>query len=648
MGKRDQSLNTGLSRRALLGRTAAAGAGATAMAALSARARGAWAQDVPTAFQEAPSLAARVTAGEIPALAERLPLAEDIMVVEPIEELGQYGGTWRGAFTGTADFHAYGRSVYEQILRWPRNPQNPIGPGLAKEWVFSEDGTSLTLSLRRGLKWSDGEPFTVDDIIFWWEDIETNAEITPAVHAEWTVGGQPMTLEKVDEATIILKFAQPNGLATRMLAFHGCQWPLNFERFGFFAPKHYLSQFHPTYSPDVTDYTLFNERADDLNPERPGMSAWTVSSWTPGDNVIIASRNPYYWKVDPAGNQYPYIDEIRLDLVENSEVVNLKAANGEIDMQFRNIAIPKFPVLQENAEAGEYRLLRWPDAQGSAPTFYPNLTTDDPLLRTLFRDRRFRQALSLGIDRAQINRVSHRELGVERAATLVPDSPFFVPEVEQLNATYDVAAAEALLDEIGLVKGSDGVRTHPSGEPVRFLVESSYTTGPQLDAIELVHQNWVALGLAPEIKTMDRALYWERAIGNQVQMAVWGMDRGLEPFVDPIYLIPFDNRSWWAVNWGVWYHENGAGGEEPDEDARAVQTLYDEFKVTIDAARQIELGKEIVRLHGENVWNIGTVGMPPAIVVVKNNFRNVPEEAVTDWIFMSPGNLDPFQFFFKA
>jgi peptide/nickel transport system substrate-binding protein len=108
-----------------------------------------------------------------------------------------------------------------------------------------------------------------------------------------------------------------------------------------------------------------------------------------------------------------------------------------------------------------------------------------------------------------------------------------------------------LLDEIGLLKGSDGVRNHPTGEPVRFLVESSHTTGPQLDAIELVHQNWVALGLAPEIKTLDRALYWERAIGNQVQMAVWGMDRGLEPFVDPIYLIPFDNRSWWTVKWGV-------------------------------------------------------------------------------------------------
>ena len=645
MGGQDRSLTAALTRRDFLARSAA---GAAALGAVAHQTRGAFAQTVPTTFQEAPVLAEQVAAGTLPPLTERLPVAEDIMVVAPLEEVGQYGGTWRGAFTGTADFHAYGRNVYEQILRWPRNPQDPVGPGIAKAWEFSTDGTALTLHLRRGLKWSDGQPFTVDDIIFWWEDIELNPELTPAVHAEWTVGGEPMTIEKVDESTLTLRFAQPNGLATRMLAFHGCQWPLNFERFGFFAPRHYLEQFHPKYNASVTDYTLFNEKADDYNPERPSLGAWRITAWSPGDNKIIATRNPYYWKVDPQGNQYPYIDELRLDLVESGEVINLKAANGEIDMQFRGMQIAKYPVLQENAEQGQYRLLRWPQATGGAHVFFPNQTIDDPNLRPLFQDKRFRQALSLGIDRDQINQVVHRGLGVPRAATLVPESPFYVPEVEQLHATYDVAQAEALLDEIGLVKGADGVRTYPGGGPVEFVIEISETSGSRLDTVELVRQNWIALGLKPEIKTMERSLFWERAIGNQVQMAVWGMDRGLEPFVDPIYLLPFDNRSWWAPNWGVWYYESGAAGEEPPEDVRTTQVLFDEFKATVDSERQIEIGKQIVKLHAENVWMIGGVGMPPSIVVVKNNFRNVPEEAVTDWIFMSPGNLDPFTFFFKS
>ena len=651
MAKQQRFSSSRLTRRGVLARAGAIGGGAVAASALSLDILGspaaARAQDATISeFTEAPGLAAMVESGELPPLAERLPVADDIMVVEPIETIGQYGGTWRRAFTGTADFHAYGRTVYEQILRWPRDPQDEVQPGIAKSWEWSDDNTALTLSLRQGIKWSDGAPFTVEDILFWWEDIELNEELTPAVHGEWAVGGEPMTIEVIDDFTLQLQFSQPNGLAVRMLAFHGCQWPLNFERFGFFAPKHYLSQFHPTYNPDVTDYTAFNEMADDLNPERPGLSAWTVSEWEPGDNTIVASRNPYYWKVDPQGNQLPYIDEIRLDLVENAELVNLKAANGELDMQMRRIEIPKFPVLQENAEEGEYRLLRWPSAVGAQPAFMPNQTIEDPALRTLFRMKEFRQALSLGIDREQINRVSHRGLGVPRAATLIPESPFAVPEVDQLYASYDVEEAGRLLDEAGLTMGDDGIRLMDN-VPVAFVIESSETTGPILDAIELVRQNWIDLGLNVDIKTMDRALYWERATGNQVQMAVWGMDRGLEPYVDPIYLLPFDNRSWWAPEWGVWYHENGTKGEEPEGEVRQVQELYDEFKVATDPERQIELGQQIVRIHAENVWMIGTVGMVPAIVVVKDAFRNVPEEAVSDWILMSPGNQDPFQYFFE-
>lgn len=636
-----------LSRRDLLARTGAVGTGALVASMLPttgiARAQGA----PPTQFAEAPRLAELVASGQLPPVTERLPVAADVLVVEPIEQVGVYGGTWRRAFTGTADFHAYGRTVYDQILSWPRNPLEEIRPGIAKAWEWSEDGTVLSLTLRQGMKWSDGQPFGVDDILFWWDDIERDTNLTPAIHGEWVVGGEPMTIEKVDDSNLRLRFAAANGLAIRMLAFHGCQWPLNFERFGFFAPKHYLTQFHPKHNPAVADYTLFNEMADDLNPERPSLTAWRVTSWQPGDNRIIASRNPYYWKVDPEGNQLPYIDEIRLDLVENGELVNLMAANGELDMQFRHIAIPKFPVLQENAEKGDYRLLRWPSATGATPAFFPNQTVADPMLRTLFRDRRFRQALSLGIDREQINVVSHRGLGTPRAATLIPDSPFAVPEADQLHATYDVAAAETLLDEMELGKGDDGVRRAPDGTPIAMIVETSETTGPVLDAVELVRQNWMALGLKIDIKTMDRALYWERAIGNQVQMAVWGMDRGLEPYVDPIYLLPFDNRSWWAPEWGVWYHEGGAKGEEPPAEVRQVQQLYDEFKASIEPARQVEIGKEIVRLHAENVWMIGTAGMVPAIGVVKNSFRNVPEEVVSDWILMSPGNQDPFQFYME-
>ena len=207
--------------------------------------------ELPSQYSEAPQLKAMVDKGELPVVEERLP--ENPLVVLPIKSVGEYGGTWYRGWLGIKDFHCYGRLVYDPVLRWPRDPADPVQPGLAEKWEWSDGGKTLTLYFRKGLKWSDGVPFTVDDIIFWWEDIENDTNITTAPHAEWVVNGEPMTLEKVDDITIKLKFAGPNGLAeTTGLAFHGNQWPLGFERFGFFAPRHYLEQYHPKYNKDAT------------------------------------------------------------------------------------------------------------------------------------------------------------------------------------------------------------------------------------------------------------------------------------------------------------------------------------------------------------------------------------------------------------
>src|SRR6185503_4513787 len=245
---------------------------------------------------------------------------------------------------------------------------------------------------------------------------------------------EPMKVEKLSPEQVKLTFAAPNGIALQMLAFHGNQWPLNFERFGFFAPAHYLKQFHPKYNPSITDYKTFNEKADDLDPGRPSMTSWRVTAWKPGDRAIIASRNPYYWKVDPQGNQLPYIDELRVELVENSEALNVKAINGEIDMQFRRIDIAKFTLLQENKARGDYRVLRWPDANGSSVAFFPNQTYDDPDLRAVFRDLKFRQALSYSINRKRINDNNYFGLGKEGNAAVISDSRFYVPEAQTLFA----------------------------------------------------------------------------------------------------------------------------------------------------------------------------------------------------------------------
>ncbi|MEW6233330.1 MAG: ABC transporter substrate-binding protein [Chloroflexota bacterium] len=599
-------------------------------------------------YNEAPALAELVKAGKLPPVDQRLPVPEDVLVVQPIEKIGKYGGTWHGGFTGIKDFHAYGRYVYEPVLRWPRDPKDPVQPGIAKRWEWSADGKTLTLYLRKGIKWSDGNPFTTKDITFWWEDIELDTNITKAPHAEWVIDGKPMELEVVDDYTIKLKFAQPNGLAERVgLAFHGNQWPLGFERFGFFAPRHYLSQFHPKYNKELKDYKLFEDKAFDFNTDRPVLTAWQIKEWGPGATRLVAKRNPYYWKVDPAGNQLPYIDEISLDLFESDQALNLAAISGKIDFQFRRMALANYPVFKENEKKYGYHILPWPDAIPSKLGFFFNQSVADPSLRKIFQNKKFRQAMAVAIDRAKINEVSYLGLGKPRNFTVVPDSPYYQSELENLNAQYDRSLANSLLDEIGLKKGPDGWRTKPDGTRLEITVEGMVWEKSMADEMELVVAAWNAVGVKTSLKTMAREIYWPRACANEVQVATWTTDRGLVPMVDPIYLFPFDERSWMAPLFGVWYKSGGKMGEEPPEEFKKAMDLYSKYKVTVDPKEEVKIGKEIVKMAAENLWVVGTVGMVPNVVVVKDNFKNVPKDFTTDWIIMSPGTLDPHQFYFE-
>jgi peptide/nickel transport system substrate-binding protein len=599
-----------------------------------------------TAERESPMLAEMVARGELPPLEERLPA--EPLVVEPVESIGKYGGTWRRAFRGIADFHAFGRTVYEPMLRWPRDPQDSIQPGLAKEWSWSDDGTELTLVLREGLKWSDGAPFTTADITFWWEDIELDTNITPAPHAEWVVNGEPMELEVIDDLTITLRFAGPNGLAESVgLAFHGNQWPLGFERFGFFAPRHYLEQFHPRYNDDIDDYGLFEDMADDFNTERPSMTAWRITQWGPGATEMVATRNPYYWKVDPEGNQLPYIDEVRYTLVEDNEAINLMALAGNIDMQARGMDFSKITVFRENAEQGDFRVGLWSTASASALTFFPNQSYPDPQYRELMQDVRFRSALSLAIDRDLINEIAFLGQARPRTITVIDQSPYFQADIENLNADFDVDQAQALLDEMGLPVGADGFRTFADGTPIELVVETQ-DTGAGLDTVELVSENWNAAGLKTSVRSMTRDIYWPRATANEVMIATWGTDRGLVPMVDPIYQFPFDERSWMGPSFGIWYKTGGELGEEPPAHFQQAMDLYDRYRATVDPDEQRQIGQELVRLATEEMWVIGTVGMAPAIVIAKNDFRNVimDQSFVSDWIIMAPGTQDPSHYFF--
>jgi peptide/nickel transport system substrate-binding protein len=362
---------------------------------------------------------------------------------------------------------------------------------------------------------------------------------------------------------------------------------------------------------------------------------------------MVATRNPYYWKVDVEGNQLPYIDEVYFYLVQDTTAVNSLALAGDLTMQHRAIELAQYPVYQENAEAGNYHMLLWTGANASGLTFFPNQSYGDPAYRELMQNLKFRQALSLAIDRDTLNDIVWLGQATPRTISVVESSALFQQDIENYYGEFDPDTANALLDEIGLAKGADGFRTFEDGTTINLVVESRWPSGSLNDGIELVAENWRAVGLQVSTEHMSRDVYWPRAGANEVMIATWGTDRGLVPMIDPIYQFPFDDRSWMGPAFGIWYRSQGAQGEEPTPELKELMDLYDQYRGTVDPDEQLAIAKEIVRKTTTALNVIQTAGQSPGPVVVKNNFHNVQSEHTSDWLIMTPGTQDPSHFWIE-
>jgi peptide/nickel transport system substrate-binding protein len=608
------------------------------------------ASDAP--FTEAPILKARVLSGDLPALSDRMP--GEPIVVPPVEEIGRYGGTWRRVHMGMPDAAGWMRLTYDPLLRWSTD-YSKVEPNIARSWEISEDGRVFTFHLREGMRWSDGVPFTADDFVFWYEDIVLNDKLTPVVPNWLTIGGVPGVLERVDDLTIRFRFPKTNGVILKWLA----SWT---ELVAGPPPKHYLKQFHPSYTPQAdldakvsaegydTWMALYETKSNAfLNPDRPVISAWRAETGADA-SIFIAERNPYYWKVDPEGNQLPYIDRIEMTLVQSAETVTLKAIAGEIDMQGRRIEFVNYPLLMEHREGGNYRILRWKPATTGQGTINlnQNYSHVDPVMGKLLQDKRFRQALSLGIDRQQI--INLFFMGVTQARQVVPfeDTLYGVPGTEAMYTRHDPEAANRLLDEVGLTRRDKaGYRLRPDGERLKFTI-AGFTPGTAyVDVAELLAVHWKELGIQATVKPEDVALWVVRATAGEHHVSVYGASGGFRPMMDPVWFFPSAPYAYWAPLHGLWYSSGGRAGEKPTGQIARIVEIYDEAMTTLDEARQIELIKEAVTIHAENLWRIGVCGGFDAPFLVKNDFRNVPEVSFSDNPLLAPGHTHPEQYFFK-
>lgn len=584
------------------------------------------------AFNENPMFAEKVKKGELPPVEERLP--KEPFVVTPYDGIGTYGGTLRGISisyeSGTSEIMSW-RHV--NMVRFD-DDCSTIVPNVAKEWRWNDDFTEILFRLREGHRWSDGAPFTVDDVVFWMDDIILNEEIHKATPSPW--GSVGSSVEKIDEITVKFKFEKP---FTGLLYYLGGGG----SYFVPWAPKHFFEQYHIKYNPSANEEAIkngfdnwvqqftsyWNKWKDAIVSSAYGLEVPTLGSHillkepTTQRRVFVA--NPYYFKVDTAGNQLPYID-YHDERFLHKDLWPLEIMNGNVDQKAQNMPLNIYPVLKESEKKGGYALQLPLGMVG--PTFIFNMTDKDPVLRKIYGDVRFRYAMSLAINRDEVNETLFLGLGTPEQA-LPQNVPYVTEEDKKFMTEYDPARANKLLDEMGLKKGADGIRMRSDGKPLTILWEYTLQYVWSAEFPALIAEYWQDVGVNVLLKEVNTQLCREKQKANTLDItSEWMAPYEPSMISSPqLFVVPY--ASFWPIMgtpWMDWKTSDGKSGEEPPSWVKRLWEIADEFKTTVPGSeRYMELGKEMIAINRENLVVIGTLGEIPLITVVNNRMGNVPE-----------------------
>ncbi|HEY6738984.1 MAG TPA: ABC transporter substrate-binding protein, partial [Actinopolymorphaceae bacterium] len=603
----------------------------------------------PASSKEAPEWAKLVKDGKLPPLGKRLP--KEPLVVRPHERAGRYGGTWRSAMLNASDTSWLGRTVgYECPLRWdPKwEEDRPLDNVMRVE--VSPDVREYTLTLREGMRWSDGKPFTADDVLFAFEDVTMNPDISP-VPPQWlTADGKPATMTKVDDLQVKLVYPAPNAMAIYHLAMDS-----RFVRY----QKEYGKRFHEKYNPNVekeakdagfSDWmAYFGDRNDEWrNAGIPTLHGWVVKEPLGKGSRVVVHRNPYYWKTDPDGRQLPYIDEVVYDLITDAEVILLRGTNGELDMHTRHInTLPNKPVLARSREKGGYHFMKVRTTIMNDLVVALNLTHQDPVLRKIFQNKDFRIGLSHAIDREEMIEAIWQRQGTPWQCAPAPGSDFYDEEMGKQYTEFDLDEANRRLDAAGLTeKDSDGFRLRPDGKRLTIRIEvASPALHPfWVSGTELVARHWRKAGIDASVKNEDRSLFYERKAANQHDAGVWMGDGGLhDEMLECRWYFPWNSESIWAPLWQQYFNSRGKEGEKPPAAPLRQMQLYRELTKQPELAERQRIFREILKIAKEQFYAIGTVHIAETYGIVSNRMHNVPKEIPEAYNFSTPAPANPEQ-----
>jgi len=629
----------------------------------------------PAQVAEPPFLKDKVASGELPPLAERLP--ESPFVVTKRDAIGVYGGEVRyNIFDPVGWVSAYD-FIVERMLNYSDQDYSVIVPNVLESWEVTPDGKTWTFKLRKGMKWSDGQPITSEDVRFWWEDYMSYKDINANPWWQFRFGGENMKVDIIDDFTFRFTFARAFG----NFAAHCTRWPSDSP---FLMPSHYLKQFHAKYTDEAklvemakavkleTWVQLFGRKfqagvwgswGDTL--DYPNFMPWQIKA-NPKEGTWMWERNPYFWKVDEAGNQLPYIDTFRMDYAANTEVTKLKIAQSELDIVgMHEVTMMEYPFYKENEPKANYNVADYISCMGDRVTFFPYHTIFDEAgkldekMTAIVRDYRWAKALSMAINRDEINEVIF--FGTARVGQMspMPASSYYKEEYGTAYAQYDLEAANKLLDEMGMKKGADGMRTYPDGSKFTYNIEhSGIRVGPAVPKIcEMVAAYWrEGLGIDATSKEIQDSLLVERKTNAQVHCTVWHADRCTDMLfhIEPQWFIPTSNGAQGGCDakWGQWYlaaDRNAEGLIEPPDEIKALLDTFDKMTEVVDNTERTKLAQQIFDWLAQNPLQIGLVLECPAPLLFNKNLRNLPKaKSYIGWDTYGLSMYHPAAFYYEG
>jgi peptide/nickel transport system substrate-binding protein len=513
-------------------------------------------------------------------------------------------------------------------------------PNIIEDWELSDDFKSTTIFLREGMKWSDGAPLTADDFLFWYEDYVTNTDLVARPNVAWRPGGEVMTVTKINDYTVRYDFAVPYPAVVEKFAFG----PLarNVNTF-VVLPKHHLQSLHIRYNENAdaeakeAGFDSWWQRFNDVvtgdeqarqDTEFPNLGPWTFKS-TDAQGIRYYERNPYYFKVDTLGRQLPLLDR-QISTPGSMEVINLQAISGDLSIATFSLTLDNYTVYKENEQASDYVTYLWGLPRNEMAYGFNQTYTADPVLREVFSDLRFRQAMSVAINRDEINNVVAFGRAVARQATgpTDPDGLYTEDWMADHYAQYDPDLANQLLDEMGLEKGSDGYRTRSDGDTLEIIMQYFRAEGAKREIHELVAGYWDEVGVKVVLQEIDRSLYWERKLANQIQVITEHFaNRG--PF-GMVWRDAEHYKDGWGQAYSDWLDSDGASGIEPPQEIKEIYALIGELlKNPLGSPEAVRIGTEILTRHVQGLYRIGTIDYIPQPVIVKNGMKaNIAEKDV--------------------